>query len=133
MNRIDVFGGKRYDDTEEGIARWKQRVEMGEKMMREGKGASSFISSWADFDSSLRNGLGVQTNKEIVIDRAIPSDYSASQTLEQHPILRMIVNQCRELFSASFSLICVSVFYPSYGPEQTFLLIGHVLSTIDIF
>jgi len=107
MNRIDVFGGKRYDDTEEGIARWKQRVEMGEKMMREGKGASSFISSWADFDSSLRNGLGVQTNKEIVIDRAIPSDYSASQTLEQHPILRMIVNQCRELFSASFSLICV--------------------------
>jgi hypothetical protein len=111
MNRLGVFGGKPYDETDAGVAKWKERVEIGSKLMEQGKAPSTLASSWQNPYDSFRNNLAINaTNKG---PTGVQCGHIPSETLEQHPVLRKIVNQCRELFSVAYSLLSVS--FSSYG------------------
>jgi hypothetical protein len=102
LNRLGIFGGQPYDTTEEGLVKWKGRVEAGEKMLAEGTAPLSLESAWERPASSLSNSDNLATASE---RRSVPPP---PETLEQHPVLRKIVNECRKLFNTSLCLLSVS-------------------------
>ncbi|PLW31864.1 hypothetical protein PCANC_03594 [Puccinia coronata f. sp. avenae] len=101
LNRLGIFGGQPYDTTEEGLVKWKGRVEAGEKMLAEGTAPLSLESAWERPASSLSNSDNLATASE---RRSVPPP---PETLEQHPVLRKIVNECRKLFNTSLCLLSV--------------------------
>ncbi|KAA1106250.1 hypothetical protein PGT21_031807 [Puccinia graminis f. sp. tritici] len=105
MNRLGVFGGKPYDETDVGVAKWKERVEFGSTLMEQGKAPSTLASSWQNPYYSFRNNLGMNVTNQG--PTGVQGGHIPSETLEQHPVLRKIVNQCRELFSVAYSLLSV--------------------------
>jgi hypothetical protein len=108
LNRLGIFGGKPYDATEEGLLKWKGRVESGEKLLAEGTAPLSLESPWERPTSSLSNGSGVEISGQSAPASGSQSMQSPPETLEQHPVLRKIVNECRKLFNASLCLLSVS-------------------------
>jgi hypothetical protein len=113
LNRLGIYGGNPYDTTEEGLAKWKARVEAGEKLMADGKAPSSLDSPWERPTSRCSDDHGVDLLEESVIASGMKSVPSPPVTLEQHPVLRKIVNECRQLFSTSICLlsVCSSHFF----------------------
>ncbi|PLW42737.1 hypothetical protein PCANC_07901 [Puccinia coronata f. sp. avenae] len=107
LNRLGIFGGKPYDATEEGLLKWKGRVESGEKLLAEGTAPLSLESPWERPTSSLSNGSGVEISGQSAPASGSQSMQSPPETLEQHPVLRKIVNECRKLFNASLCLLSV--------------------------
>ncbi|EFP90938.2 uncharacterized protein PGTG_17210 [Puccinia graminis f. sp. tritici CRL 75-36-700-3] len=107
LNRLGIYGGNPYDTTEEGLAKWKARVEAGEKLMADGKAPSSLDSAWERPTSRCSDDRGVDLFEESVIASGMKSVPSPPVTLEQHPVLRKIVNECRQLFSTSICLLSV--------------------------
>ncbi|KNE91547.1 hypothetical protein PSTG_15037 [Puccinia striiformis f. sp. tritici PST-78] len=104
INRLGLFGGKAYDPTEVGFAKWRARVEMGSKLMEEGKAPSSLEFPWETQDCTSMNEHGAANT---YIESRISTDRFSSETLEQHPVLRKIVDRCRELFGAAISLLSI--------------------------
>ncbi|OAV89581.1 hypothetical protein PTTG_28646 [Puccinia triticina 1-1 BBBD Race 1] len=107
LNRLGIFGGKPYDGTDEGFIRWKDRVDIGSKLMEEGKAPSSLESPWLNHCNSFMNDLAISTTDKIATESDIKFDRPPFETLEQHPVLRKIVNQCRELCGVAYSLLSV--------------------------
>jgi hypothetical protein len=108
VNRLGVFGDKGFDAGDEATARAKVRTDIGDKLLEEGKVPESLDESWERCDSVVteKSGMSVQSAGGM-LDSA-SRDSSLPETLEQHPIFRKIVKQCRELFRTDFSMLSVS-------------------------
>ncbi|PLW19058.1 hypothetical protein PCASD_13395 [Puccinia coronata f. sp. avenae] len=107
VNRLGVFGDKGFDAGDEATARAKVRTYIGDKLLEEGKVPESLDESWERCDSVVteKSGMSVQAAGGM-LDSA-SRDSSLPETLEQHPIFRKIVKQCRELFRTDFSMLSV--------------------------
>lgn len=107
VNRLGVMGGNGYDVTDEGEARFKARTEMCDELIEKGKAPTSLEESWQHRDSigSEESGMGIDEARamlEGVRTRQLPPD-----TLEQHPVFKKIVKQCREIFGTEISMLSV--------------------------
>jgi len=108
LNRLGVFGSKPYDTSEAGLARWKGRVEAGEKLMTEGSAPLSLESPWERPSSSSSTSVrGVEISEKSALASGMQSIPSPPETLEQHPVLRKLVNECRTVFKAAICLLSV--------------------------
>ncbi|OAV99709.1 hypothetical protein PTTG_25263 [Puccinia triticina 1-1 BBBD Race 1] len=107
LNRLGIYGGKPYDVSDDGLAKWKARVEAGDKLMADGQAPSSLDSPWERPISSCSDDQDVDLTEQSVIDSGMKSVPSPPETLEQHPVLRKIVNECRQVFSTSLCLLSV--------------------------
>ncbi|KNZ46025.1 hypothetical protein VP01_761g11 [Puccinia sorghi] len=107
LNRLGVFGSKPYDTSEAGVASWKGRVEAGEKLMAEGRAPLSLDCPWEPPSPSCSTDRGVEISEKSALASGMQSIESPPETLEQHPVLRRIVNECRTLFNTSLCLISV--------------------------
>lgn len=107
VNRLDVLGGKPFDPSEEGKARTKQRGEMADKLLLEGTAPESLDSSWVRSDSVASDATGMNLEQTQAMLDGVRSGDLPPETLEQHPVFKKIVNQCRELFGTSLSMLSI--------------------------
>ncbi|KAI9623928.1 hypothetical protein H4Q26_017072 [Puccinia striiformis f. sp. tritici PST-130] len=103
VNRLGVLGGKAFDATDEGLAEWKGRVAAGDKLMQEGNAPNSLDSPWEPSATICSDGI----SEKSAIASGIQRVQSPPESLDQHPVLRKIVNECRQLFKTSICLLSV--------------------------
>jgi len=107
LNRLGVFGDKGFDKTEEGTARAKERTEMGDKLMEEGKLPASLDEDWERRASVLSGGAVISGEEVGGEPNGMSNEQLPPETLEQHPIFRNVVKRCRELFNTDFCMLSV--------------------------
>lgn len=107
LNRLDVFGGKAYDATEEGMARSEERTKIGDQLIENGKAPSSVECSWEHTNSISTTDTGMNVEQTQAILDGAQSGQLPPETLEQHPVFRKIVKQCRETFGTALSMLSV--------------------------
>jgi len=107
LNRLGIFGKKGFDATEEGAARAKARTEIGDKLMEEGTLPTSLDEDWERRASLLSEKSGIRFQVAQGLLDGSRDAQSPPETLEQHPIFRKIVKQCRELFGTDLCTLSV--------------------------
>lgn len=103
VNRLGVWGKKAFDSSDEGVAKAQKRTELAEKLEEQGQ-APQTLKAWEPTSS----GTSPETsaNAELAMIKGVGEP--VPETLEQHPVFRNIVRQCREMFGASISMLSVS-------------------------
>ncbi|KAA1115223.1 hypothetical protein PGT21_033719 [Puccinia graminis f. sp. tritici] len=107
LNRLAILGHKGYDETEEGIAKSKNRTELGDKLMEEGKIPKSLDEPWERRDSLVSEASSMGVDEARAMIDGVRSGHLPPETLEQHPVFRKIVKQCRELFGTALSMLSI--------------------------
>lgn len=111
VNRLGLWGGLTnpapYADDAEGDARAKARLEQGDALAAEGNGPGGADESFEisrrgtvdtiDSSTSGSSGPGISETKEMV--EQVRQGRLPPDTLEQHPVFRKIVKQCRCVLS----------------------------------
>ncbi|KAI7967573.1 hypothetical protein MJO29_000850 [Puccinia striiformis f. sp. tritici] len=107
VNRLGVLGRKSYDETDEGVAKSKARIEIGDKLMEEGKAPTGLDEPWERRDSLVSEECSMGVDETRAMIDGVRSGQLPPETLEQHPVFRKIVKQCRELFGTALSMISI--------------------------
>lgn len=107
VNRLGVLG-KPFDSTEEGSAKANARIEIGDKLIAEGKVPSSLDVHWEGHGSIANDGHSFNIEETRTMIGDVRSGKLPPETLEQHPIFRNVVKRCRELFGSAVSILSVS-------------------------
>lgn len=99
INRLGVFGKTGFDSSASAAAQAKARDTLAEALEREGRAPVRVEEGWQPVSPSLD-----------------PQDPTFAveltpETLEQHPVFRRIVKQCRELFGTALSMISVRLVF----------------------
>lgn len=105
LNRLGVFGKNAFDSSDDAVAQAHARTQLAEKLEQEGQVPETLEQAW---DHRLSNTT-LETGPEAalpMIRRVQPAEL-VPQTLEQHPVFRKIVRQCREIFGTSISMLSV--------------------------
>ncbi|KAH9824111.1 hypothetical protein DFH28DRAFT_944583 [Melampsora americana] len=104
INRLDVFGTKTgFDPSEDAAARATQRKELAEKLEASGQEPRDLSKAWDR--SSTATDFGLDAARAMM--RGARSGNIPPETLEQHPVFRKIVRQCREMFGTSISMLSI--------------------------
>lgn len=109
LNRLEVFGHGHFDPSEEALGRAKQRAELADQLQREGTAPQTVDQAWEDRSSQTHPGesdMGLDEARTMML--GIQEGHLTPETLEQHPVFRKIVKQCREMFNTSISMLSVS-------------------------
>ncbi|MBW0468375.1 hypothetical protein O181_008090 [Austropuccinia psidii MF-1] len=110
VNRFGFFGKAHFDLSEQGAENSKKRLELGDQLMAEGKAPTSLETSWQQC-SSISSMSTADNMSQIPDPEALLEDVRAGnlppETLEQHPVFRKIVQECREIFGTAISMLSV--------------------------
>ncbi|KAI9600925.1 hypothetical protein H4Q26_000719 [Puccinia striiformis f. sp. tritici PST-130] len=101
------FYANSYDETDEGVAKSKARIEIGDKLMEEGKAPTGLDEPWERRDSLVSEECSMGVDETRAMIDGVRSGQLPPETLEQHPVFRKIVKQCRELFGTALSMISI--------------------------
>ncbi|MBW0531296.1 hypothetical protein O181_071011 [Austropuccinia psidii MF-1] len=111
LNRMELLGKSHYDPTDQGAERSKKRIELGDKLISQGKTPQSLQTYWEHHDSTLSsnslNNLVKDSTHNQVSSAAAYQQNSIPETLEHHPVFRKIVQECREIFGAEISMLSI--------------------------
>lgn len=103
LNRLGICGPKGYDGSEKGAAIANINIELGDQLMQRGKAPTSLDMPWDCRTSLSSDG----PDPAAVRSPLVPNSSAPSQTLEQHPVFRRIVQRCRELFQVSVGILSI--------------------------
>ncbi|KAH9824109.1 hypothetical protein DFH28DRAFT_235267 [Melampsora americana] len=104
LNRLGLFG-KGFNPSDEGAARSKQREKAAEEVEASGHVPETLSEAWERSSSTTPSDMTPEATRAMM--NALRSSKIPPETLEQHPIFRKIVRQCREMFGTSISLLGV--------------------------
>lgn len=96
IRRLAVCGKGGYDTSEEAVARARERTKLAAQLEEEGKEPKSLAEAWSDTSTMMTSASNTTETTYV------------PETLEQHPIFRKIVKQCRDMFGTAHCLISVS-------------------------
>ncbi|CAH7667915.1 hypothetical protein PPACK8108_LOCUS2357, partial [Phakopsora pachyrhizi] len=106
INRLGLYGPRGFDSSEEAASRAKERTEIGDKLEENGRAPTSLDMSWDNLSSSSQGSqFGVDDTRAMI--KGVRSGELPPETLEQHPVFRKIVKQCRDMFGAAFSMLTI--------------------------
>ncbi|KAG0149422.1 hypothetical protein CROQUDRAFT_714005 [Cronartium quercuum f. sp. fusiforme G11] len=105
INRLEVFGRTAFDMSDDGVACAQARTELAEKLERDGQAPTTLKQAWhrplAPTGSKIGRGAIFPKMNGVGFEELVP------ETLEQHPVFRKIVRQCREMFGVSISALSI--------------------------
>ncbi|MBW0474955.1 hypothetical protein O181_014670 [Austropuccinia psidii MF-1] len=108
LDRLGVFGRSHFDPTEQGIEKAKNRIAWGDKLMREGHSPADLTTFWEPhntvFDTKSSNNLSPLPYRQKRLGD-LNQHNIPPETLEQHPVFRMIVEDCRKMLGTSLSIL----------------------------
>lgn len=104
LNRLGLFG-KGFDPSDEAAARSKQRETAAEELEASGQVPETLSEAWERNSSTSSSDMSPEATRSMM--NALRSSKIPPETLEQHPVFRKIVRQCREMFGTSISLLGV--------------------------
>jgi len=107
LNRLGILGNRGYDVTDEGNARCTARTEMGDELMEQGKAPESLEEPWERRDSLVSEASAMDADEARAMLEGVRRGQLPPDTLEQHPVFRKIVKQCRELFGTALSMLSI--------------------------
>lgn len=108
LNRLGVFGPQAFDPSEDAAACAHQRAELADRLEAQGAAPASLDQSWDQRRSSVgTSDMGLDATRAMMA--GVRSGDLPPETLEQHPVFRKIVKECRELFGTSISMLTVSL------------------------
>ncbi|KAI9623576.1 hypothetical protein KEM48_009471 [Puccinia striiformis f. sp. tritici PST-130] len=107
LNRLGLLGGKPFDPTQEGVAKTIARLEIGDKLISEGKVPSSLEQHWEGHGSIANDGSSSNIEETRAMIGDVRSGRLPPETLEQHPIFRNIVKRSRELFNSTLGILSI--------------------------
>ncbi|KAH9459210.1 hypothetical protein Pst134EA_019359 [Puccinia striiformis f. sp. tritici] len=106
LNRLGLLGGKPFDPTQEGVAKTIARLEIGDKLISEGKGLQAW-SNTGRHGSIANDGSSSNIEETRAMIGDVRSGRLPPETLEQHPIFRNIVKRSRELFNSTLGILSI--------------------------
>ncbi|KAG0149415.1 hypothetical protein CROQUDRAFT_131337 [Cronartium quercuum f. sp. fusiforme G11] len=107
VNRLGVFGKNAFDGSEEAAARARQRTELAEQLEEEGKAPTTLEHEWDRTSTGSRSVADLSIDATRTMVAGVRSGQLPPETLEQHPVFRKIVKQCREMFGTSISMLTI--------------------------
>lgn len=111
INRLGVFGAG-FDESEGAAAEAQKREELAKELEAKGQEPRDLQRAWDR--TSTAPDIGLDETRTMM--KSIRSGNLPPETLEQHPVFRKIVRQCREMFGTNISMLSIMT-----GESQIFL------------
>ncbi|KAH9824108.1 hypothetical protein DFH28DRAFT_944580 [Melampsora americana] len=105
VNRLGLYGPKSFDPSEEATEQACKRTELAEKLEQEGKAPKTLNEAFVPPPAPGVSDMGVEAT--VAMMDGVRSGKLPPETLEQHPVFRKIVKQCRDLFGTSISMLTI--------------------------
>lgn len=105
VNRLGLYGSKPFDPSDEGTQKAAKRTALAEKLELEGTAPKTLNEAFVPPPTPSVSDMGVEAT--VAMMDGVRSGKLPPETLEQHPVFRKIVKQCRELFGTSISMLTI--------------------------